>query len=49
MFTVSYEVTFIINYVNYEKVEYSRYRPSVAQRLGRVIALVFHDRGTRSG
>jgi len=27
----------------------SRYRPGVAQRLGRDIALLFHDRGTRRG
>jgi len=32
-----------------EKVKWSRYRPGVAQRVGRGIALVFHDRGTRSG
>jgi len=31
------------------KVKWSRYRPGVAQRLGRGIALLFHDRGTRSG
>ena len=29
------------------KVKWSRYRPGVAQRVGRVIALLFHDRGTR--
>ena len=29
------------------KVKFSRYRPSVAQRVGRGIALLFHDRGTR--
>jgi len=28
---------------------FSRYRPSVAQRVGRGIALLFHDRGTRRG
>jgi len=27
-------------------VKCSRYRPGVAQRVGRVIALLFHDRGT---
>ena len=32
----------------YIKVKCSRYRPSVAQSLGRGIALLFHDRGTRS-
>jgi len=30
-------------------VKWSRYRPAVAQRLGRVIALLFHDCGTRRG
>jgi hypothetical protein len=29
------------------KVKWSRYRPGVAQRVGRDIALLFHDRGTR--
>ena len=28
-------------------VKWSRYRPGVAQRVGRSIALLFHDRGTR--
>jgi len=32
-----------------EKVEFSRYKPGVAQRVGRGIALLFHDRGTRRG
>jgi len=27
----------------------SRYRPGVAQRVGRGIALLFHERGTRRG
>jgi hypothetical protein len=31
------------------KVKWSRYRPGVAQRVGRVIALLFHDRGTGRG
>ena len=31
------------------KVKFSRYRPGVAQRVGRVISLFFHDRGTRRG
>ena len=30
-----------------KKVKCSRYRPGVAQRVGRGIALLFHDRGTR--
>jgi len=29
------------------KLEWSHYRPGVAQRMGRGIALLFHDRGTR--
>jgi len=31
------------------KVKWSRYRPGVSQRVGRVIALLFHDRRTRRG
>jgi hypothetical protein len=31
------------------KVKWSRYRPSVAQRVGRGIALLFHDHSTRRG
>ena len=31
------------------KVKWSRYRPGVAQRVGRGIALLFRDRGTRRG
>ena len=31
------------------KVKWSRYRPGVAQMLGRCIPLLFHDRGTRRG
>ena len=31
------------------KVKWSRYRPGVAQSVGRGIALLFHDRGTRRG
>ena len=31
------------------KIKFSRYRPVVAQMLGRGIALLFHDRGTRRG
>ena len=31
------------------KGNWSRYRPGVAQRVGRGIALLFHDRGTRRG
>jgi len=32
-----------------KKLKCSRYRPGVAQRVDRVIALLFHDRETRSG
>ena len=31
------------------KIKWSRYRPGVAQRVGRGIAVLFHDRGTRRG
>ena len=31
------------------KVKLSRYRPGVTQKVGRGIALLFHDRGTRKG
>jgi len=31
------------------KIKWSRYRPGVAQRVGRVIAVLFHNRGTRRG
>ena len=34
---------------NKKKVKWSRYRPGVAQKVGRGIALLFHDRGTRRG
>jgi len=30
-------------------VKFSRYRPGVAQRVGRGIDLLFHNRGTRRG
>jgi hypothetical protein len=35
--------------VKRKKVKWSLYRPGVAQRVGRGIALLFHDRGTRRG
>jgi len=38
----------IIHIVKVE-VKWSRYRPGVAQRAGRVTALLFHDRGARRG
>jgi len=36
-------------YIKIKKVKWSHYRPSVAQSVGRDIALLFHDRGTRRG
>jgi hypothetical protein len=36
-----------LHYYIHIKVKWSRYRPGVAQRVGRGIALLFHDRGTR--
>jgi len=33
----------------HKKVKWSRYRPGVAQRVGRGIAVLFHYRGTRRG
>ena len=32
-----------------KNVKFSHYRPGVAQRVGRGIAVLFHDRGTRRG
>ena len=40
------QITFRLTKV---KVQWSRYRPGVAQRVGRGIALHSHDRGTRRG
>ena len=37
-----------INYLLKKKVKWSRYRPGVTQRVGRGIALLFHDCGTRT-
>ena len=39
----------ICYFTHIKKVKWSRYRPGVAQRVGRNIALLFHDRGTRRG
>ena len=39
----------IVLMLSYSKARWSRYRPGVAQRVGRGIALLFHDRGTRRG
>jgi len=40
---------FLYNLQGYKKVNFSCYRPGVAQRVGRGIALFFHDRGIRRG
>jgi len=37
------------DYIKKVKLKWSRYRPGVAQRVGRGIAILFHDRGTRRG
>ena len=44
----SYRV-YNVTYIYCTKVKWSRYRPCVAQRVSRGIALLFHDRGTRRG
>jgi len=44
-FRFCYELLF----TNSKKVKWSRYRPGVAQSVGRGTALPFHDRGTRRG
>ena len=36
-------------YCKKKYINFSRYRPDVAQRVGKGIALLFHDRGTRRG
>jgi len=37
------------DYITMDGKKFPRYRPGVAQRVGRGIALLFHDRGTGSG
>ena len=44
----SYQITKRLTYIQVE-VKRSRNRAGVAQRVGRGIALLFHDRGTRRG
>jgi len=39
----------ILSILTKVKVNFSLYRPGVTQRVGRGIALLFHDRGTRRG
>ena len=47
LYLLSYRAHLFIN--KRKNVKWSRYRPAVAQRVGRCIALLFHDRGTRRG
>jgi hypothetical protein len=48
---LDYITTFmkLVSAIEKAKIKWSRYRPGVAQRVGRRIALFFHDRGTRRG
>jgi len=51
-YTLNYNVSFCccICLLRFRlKVKWSHYRPGVAQRVGRCIALLFRDRGTRRG
>ena len=43
------KVSFGRYFIRKVKVKWSRYRPGLAQSVGRGIALLFHDRGTRRG
>ena len=46
---LAYKILFEVTKHLHVKVKWSRYRPGVAQRVGRGITLLFHDRGTRRG
>jgi len=46
---VAVVVMVVVVVVVVKKIKFSRYRPGVAQRVGRDIALLLHDRGTRRG
>ena len=48
-FKNTFYVKSVIYICNKVKVKWSHYSPGVAQRAGRGIALLFHDRGTRRG
>ena len=48
-FTVHLKSSLVADTTPIKKLKWSRYRPGVAQRVGRSIALLFHDRGTRRG
>jgi hypothetical protein len=43
------KLIYIYIYIYIYKVKKPRYRPGVAQGVGRDIALLFHDHGTRRG
>ena len=43
------EAVYFCIYRKHLKVKFSRYKSGVAQRVGRDIAILFHDRGTRKG
>ena len=49
MYTYPYLCGFLVPEESKVKVKCSRYRPGVDQRVGRGIALLFHDCGTRRG
>ena len=44
-----YIYIYIYIYIYKVKMKCSNYRPGVAQRVGRGLALLFHDRGARRG
>jgi len=48
-YTLYQQVLKGLEYINTVKVKWYRYRPGVAQRVSRGIALLFHDHGTRRG
>jgi len=52
IFCTTLSQTFLISRIiqwDIKRVKWSRYRPGVAQRVGRGMTLLFHDRGTRRG
>ena len=49
LYKTSKKIYYIVTLQRKVKIKFSHYRPSVGQRVGRGIALFFHDRGTRRG
>ena len=49
LYKTSKKIYYIVTLQRKVKIKFSHYRPSVGQRVGRGIALLFHDRGTRKG